>query len=136
MQTDVRGVQPPKAILASPSSPTDRRTLAIQMVRKALNTSPAEVAAEVGMPLDRVLRALASMVAEFSMVTAGLVDQEQGARIGSAGLAASLRLAGIGVVARAGTSRADCRAGSKMAGVQGRRNAADDCHTRQGAANA
>ena len=136
MQIHICGVQPPMPIPASSASQADRRTLAIQMIREALRSSPAEVAEKTGLSLDHVLRGLARAVAEFNMVTAGLVDAEQGARIGSAGLAASIRLAGFRVVAARSTPRADCGQGAEMAGLHGRLKAVDQCNTRNGAPNA
>lgn len=136
MQTVKRGDPPPTPVAASLPSPAEQRAIAIQVVRKALATSPAAVAEELGMPLDHMSRALARAVAEYNMVTAGLIEPEQGARLGSEGLAASIRMAGFRVVASPRTARADCRKGAEMAEVQARLKAVEPCNSRHGALNA
>lgn len=136
METVVRGVKPPMPIVASTQSEADRRTLAIRVVRTALTNGTEAVAWQLGLAPDQFRRALACAVAEFNMVTAGFIDPEQGARIGSEGLAASLRIAGFRVVAARRTSRTDCGNRLKMAGKHGRLIAVDECNARHGAMNA
>ena len=131
MDNVARGVSLPKPIVE-----TDRRTLAIQVVRGALDCGVEATAWQLGMTPDKLRRALACAVAEFSMVTAGLIGPEQGARIGSDGLAASISLAGFRVVAAHRTPRANCGNRTKMAGMHGRLIAVDECHPRHGAINA
>lgn len=126
----------PGDLPSMPNPAADRRSLAIQVVRAALDSGPETVAWQLGLAPDQFKRALASAVAEFKLVTAGIIDAEQGARIGSEGLAASIRIAGIRIVAAQRTPRANCDQRSKMEGVHGRLIAIDECHTRHGALNA
>lgn len=75
--------------------------LAYETVAQDLNQygaafSAAATAEDIGVPVDMVRRLAALAVVERDMVALGLLDFEDAIRIGSDGLAASLRLSGKG----------------------------------------